>query len=173
MKKGFSLVELIIVMLLISIVASLTFSNLNFGPKKYQVELQNLKAFLLNNFEFQNDISLVCINEQNLPCYIIQDSVVLEDKLENLFSQTPVVYAYNKNLTKVNFSSIKIDNINYEVFFKLTLNRDNKHENLIVDTLEGDVFLFYSISKDIKRFQTTNAILDSIFEKEVELQNAI
>ena len=53
-KKGFTLIELIIVIVLISTTYFLVFSNNNFNVKQDEkrLDLFNLKEYLIKNFQF-------------------------------------------------------------------------------------------------------------------------
>ena len=69
-KKGFTLIELIVVIILIMSAYFLIFSNSNFTLKKDKVvlSLENLREFMLENFEFNDELSFVCI-ENNYECF--------------------------------------------------------------------------------------------------------
>ena len=62
-KKSFTLIELIIVIILISTTYFLVFSNNNFHIKtdEKRLDLSSLKDYLMKNFEFEKDISFLCI----------------------------------------------------------------------------------------------------------------
>ena len=86
-RKAFTLIELIIVIILISISYYLIFSNSNFKieNEKNSLSFINIKKYLLDNFEFEDELSFVCINE-NLVCYIKVDGIINEElKIENFF----------------------------------------------------------------------------------------
>lgn len=58
-KKAFTLIELIIVILITGVTYFLIFSNNSFSLKNTdkKVDLQNLKEFLLQNFSFEKKLS--------------------------------------------------------------------------------------------------------------------
>ena len=89
MKKTFTLIELIIVIILISSVYYLTFTSSSFSFKQEtkKVSIENIKEYLLDTFEFENKIELVCI-EKEFQCFIKIDDT-LDDKvvLKNLFKE--------------------------------------------------------------------------------------
>ena len=175
MRKSFTLIELIIVIILTSTIYILVFSNFSSNyEKKYSVGLSNIKEFIFKNFEFQDKLSLVCIEDEGFPCYIFIDGNLKKDiKIENLFSQIPNVYNYDRGLSKYEFTRVRLDDIEYEVFFELKINSDRKHKNIVVDTLDENVYLFSSISKKIRKFKTTNEIIDSFFDNEIEVKDAL
>ena len=174
-KKAFTLIEIIIVIFLIIIVTYLVFSNLNFNTqKKYKVNLENIKSFMLQNFEFENELSLICIEDDALDCYVIIDRNMNRDiKLENLFSEKPEVYNYDKDLSDFSFSEIRLNDIGYEPFFELKINNDRKHKNIVLDTLDKKVYLFSSILKDSEVFESTNEITDRFSDSEIEVKDAL
>ncbi|WP_320033504.1 prepilin-type N-terminal cleavage/methylation domain-containing protein [Halarcobacter sp.] len=173
-KKGFTLIELIIVILLISIVSLILIPNFNFNQeKKYKLEIKNIKEFMLNNFEFENKLALECIEKDELDCYIFVDGVMQEDIIiKNLFNQVPKVYNFDRELSDYRFRKIKFDNHEYEPFFELKINSDNKHKNIVLDTYEDKVYLFSAISKKAKIFKNTNEVLDMMYDSSIEVRDA-
>ncbi len=174
-KKAFTLVEIILVMILASIIAYITLTGFNFNTqKKYKVNLETIKEFMLKNFEFKKELTLSCFEEDSLNCYIFIDgNISREIKIENLFSQIPTVYNYDRNLSEYSISKVKINDTEYQPFFELKINSDKKHNNLVLDTLDEKVYLFSSISKNVKVFDTTNEIIDRFFDMEIEVKDAL
>ncbi len=145
-KKGFTLIELIIVIVLISTTYLLVFSNNSFKVKKSEIKLDfyNLKEYLLSNFEFKNELKLSCI-EEDLMCYIIVDGKANENlKIQKLLKKVPEVYKYNADRVKVDFGELKVNYMNYKVIFELKIDRDYKTNEFIVDT-QDNIFVFNSI----------------------------
>ncbi|MCP4971846.1 MAG: type II secretion system protein [Arcobacter sp.] len=174
MKKSFTLIELVIVIILTSIVTFLAFSSFN-SPyeKKYKIDLLNIKDFLFKNFEFEKELSLTCIDDEKFSCYIFIDNNINKDiEIKNLFSQIPDVYKYDRDLSKQEFKTLRLDDVEYDIFFELKIDNDKKHKNLVLDTLDDNVYLFSSISKNVKKFKTTNEIIDSFYDNEIEVKDA-
>lgn len=145
-KKGFTLIELIIVIVLISTTYFLVFSNDSFKVKKSEIRLDfyNLKEYLLRNFEFKNELKLSCI-EEDLMCYIIVDGKANENlKIQKFLKKVPDVYKYNADRIKVDFGELKVNYMNYKVIFELKIDRDYKTNEFIVDT-QDNIFVFNSI----------------------------
>jgi len=174
-RGAFTLIELMIVIILIGTAYSLIFSSFSLNTqKKYKIGIENIKEFLLSNFPYENKLSLVCIESDANDCYVFIDGNLNKDlKIENLFNTIPEVYNYDKSLTKVEFNEIKIDDIDYEPFFELNFNSDRKHKSMIIDTLDSKVYLISSISKDIKKFEYTNDVLDMFLGNEIEVKDAL
>lgn len=145
-KKGFTLIELIIVIVLISTTYLLVFSNNSFKVKRSEIKLDfyNLKEYLLRNFEFKNELKLSCI-EEDLMCYIIVDGKANENlKIQKFLKKVPDVYKYNADRVKVDFGELKVNYMNYKVIFELKIDRDYKTNEFIVDT-QDNIFVFNSI----------------------------
>ena len=174
MKKGFTLIELMIVIVLITLVYSLMFSNFNIQSKsKSKVSLENLKEYILKNFEFKNNISFICIEDETISCFVISDgNLETLQSIASPFKETPQVFYYGKELKSFNFDIIKLNEMEYEPIFQLTINKDSKHENIVVDTMDENVYLFKAISLNPMQFSSTNELLDSFYEKQVEIQDA-
>ena len=173
MKRSFTLLELVIVVLLISIVYFLLFSSFSFSKKeKDNLRIENLKNYLFDNFKYENSLSLYCIEEDKLPCYISIDGKLKDDiKITNLFLETPEVYNYDRDLSTKEFEDIRINEEDFNVFFKLDFNNEKKHENLVLD-MGNKAYLFSSISNKIEVFEDTNSILDGFISKEEEVKDA-
>lgn len=174
-KNSFTLIELIIVIILVSTVSFLTLSSFKFNSEKsYKVSLENIKEFMLENFEFEEELSLFCMEDGSLECYIFIDGNKNKNiEVKNLFSKIPKVYNYDKDLSEHEFSTTKLDNIEYRPFFELTIDSDKKHKNLVVDTNEEQVYLFSSVLKKAEVFNNTHQISDRFFRYEQEVKDAL
>ncbi|AXH12185.1 pilus assembly FimT family protein [Halarcobacter bivalviorum] len=174
MKKSFTLIELMIVILLISLVYALSISSFKMEKKKeFNLDIYNIKDFLIKNFEYTKNLSFVCTKEQNLPCYVFIDEKLVENlKIENFFSQEVRVYNYDKLLSDYEFKTVSINNSEYQPFFELTFNKDFKHKNMIVETSNSKIFLLSSLSNEVKVFNSTNEILDRFNDLEIEVKDA-
>jgi len=174
-KKSFTLIELIIVMILISTVSFLILPSFNLKKEKeYKVSLSNIKEFMIKKFSYEETLSLVCFDDGSKECYIfIDDNINKDIKIKNLFAQIPDVYNYNKDLTRYDFTKIRLDDIEYEPFFELKIDSDKKHKDIVLDTLNEKVYLFSSISKNAELFNNTNEIIDKFSENEIEVKDAL
>ncbi len=173
-KKSFTLIELIIVVLIIFTTYFLMFSNnsFNINQEKQKITISNLKEFLSNNFEFEKELSFVCI-EDKYSCYIKIDGVVLkESKIENFFTQTPEVYEYSKDELKMQFSEVNIDDINHDVIFEFKINSDFKSNEFIVDTLENGVYVFNSLFKEPFFYEDAQMAFEQFYLNEIEVRDA-
>ena len=173
-KKAFTLIELIIVIILISISYFLVISNSSFKitNENKTISFINIKKYLLDNFEFQNELALVCINEK-LACYVRIDGNIDEDlKIENLFDTKPEVYKYQKEEQVIDYDSIDINNISQDVIFELKINSDYKSNEVIVDTLNEKIYLFNAIFNEIKVYNSIQEVFETFNTNQLEVQDA-
>lgn len=174
-KKAFTLIELVLVIILISIVYYLSFSNLTSSREvKYKVNIENIKEFMLKNFKYEKELAFVCIEDDAKDCYIFIDKNINKDiKIENFFKDIPDIYNYDKDLSKYVFTKIRLDEIEFEPFFEFIINSDKKHKDIIVDTLDSRVYLLNSISRKIEKFENTNDIVEQFSSNEIEVKDAL
>jgi hypothetical protein len=173
-KKSFTLIELIIVILIISVTYFLIFSNVSFNTKNKEekVTLYNLEDFLLRNFEFERSLSFVCI-EDKFTCFVKVDDKLQKDfKIEKFFKQKPDVYEYYKDEKRVEFKELRVNDFNYEVIFELKINSDYKINEFIIDTLDDEVFVFNSIFTKPKRYKTLRESYEVFELNKIEVKNA-
>lgn len=157
-KRAFTLIELIIVILIISTTYLLIFSNSSFSIKNQEekITLYTLKDFLLKNFRFENNISFLCV-EEKFTCYVkVDDRLQKNFKITNFFKKRPDIYEYSKKEKILEFKELRIDNFNYEVIFELKINSDYKINEFILDTLENEVYVFNSIFTKPKIYKSLN-----------------
>lgn len=172
--KAFTLIELIIVILLISLVYFLVFSSFDLKKnQKKDLQIKDLKTYLLNNFSYENNLKFVCLDYESFPCYIFIDNALNEKvKIENLFMKEPRVYEYTKELKDFYLNEVKIENITYQTVFEIEFNKDYKHKDLVLE-VENKVYLFNSISNIVKEYKSTNEILDEFYDKSIEVKDAL
>lgn len=173
-KKGFTLIELFIVILIIGSTYFLIFSNSSFSVKKDEkkVTLFDLKDFLLTNFEFEKELSFICIDE-NFSCFVkVDDKVDKDFKIEKFFKIKPDIYEYNKDERKMEFENLRIENFNYRVIFELKINSDYKTNEFIADTLNSGVFVFNSIFTKPKIYKSLYESMDIFKINQEEVKNA-
>lgn len=161
--------------ILLSSISYFTMSSFNFKTKEnYKIKIENIKEFLLKKFEYNQELSLTCIENENLDCFVFLDKNYNENiKLENLFQEVPQVYNYDKELTNIEFQDIELDDISYRPFFQLVLNGDKKHKNIVVDTLDDKVYVFKSISKYALIYETTNEVQNTFLDYELKVKDAL
>ncbi len=173
-KKSFTLIELIIVIILISTTYFLVFSNTNFHIKTddKKLNLYELKDFLLKNFEFERNLTFLCI-EDNFSCFVKVDGVIEKDfKVLNFFEIKPEIYKYSTQERQVEFEDLRVENFDYKVIFELKINSDYKTNEFILDTLQNEVYVFNSIFTQPQIFKSLNDSFDSFELNQKEVKDA-
>ena len=152
----------------------LVFTNNSFGIKeeKKEINLLNLREFLLSNFIFKKELSFICI-EDSFSCFIKIDGELNKDfKIDNFFKAKPKVYEYSKYLIEKNFYNLRIDNFTYDVIFEFRIDDDYKTNDFILDTLISNVYVFNSIFSKPIEYKTIEDILGDFEKKQNEVMDA-
>lgn len=173
-KKAFTLIELIIVILITGVTYFLIFSNNSFSLKNTdkKVDLQNLKEFLLQNFSFEKKLSFICI-EEDFSCFVKVDNILLKDfEIKHFFKIKPDVYEYNKDERKIEYKELRVNNFNYKVIFELKIDSDYKTNEFILDTLDNKVFVFNSIFTKPIIYNSLDEIFRIFNQKQIEVSDA-
>ncbi len=173
-KKAFTFLELIIVVLLVSAVYSLFFSNFDlFSAKKAKsINVKNIKTYLLENYSFNEKIELLCIDE-GFECFVFLDNEITKDnKIENLFKSKPEIYEYYSSLNIIEYSSLSFDNHeDHEVCFKFSINRDRKSNEMVV-SYNDKAYIFTSINEKAEEVSYLNDIADIFDNRIIEVKDA-
>jgi prepilin-type N-terminal cleavage/methylation domain-containing protein len=144
-KRAFTLVEIVIVVIIISIVYYFSISNFNVKLSKPQdnLSLINLKNHLLK-YEFQDNITIKCVDNGKL-CYILIDGAITKHQIKDLFKIRPEVYSYNKQLDMLEFADLEMEKLeSFEVCFEYSIDKYLKSSDIIVQT-NDKVYIFNSI----------------------------
>ncbi len=171
-KKAFTLLEILIVIILVSIIYSITLSNFNLKQKKLDtVTLSNLKQ-LLSSFEYNEKINIKCINNKNIECLLFIDEKLQEEKITNLFKSCPDVYKYSKNQDRLEFDDFEFEDLSVvQVCFEFDLYKNGKSSQMIVDTGKN-TYIFDNISQKPKKIKYINDIGFYFNKKDNEVKNA-
>jgi len=131
-KKSFTLIEIIIVTIIISLIYYLSISNISFKTTvKNKMNLIDLPK-VMKSYQYENTIILKCINE-GLKCFVYADGVII-DEFDNLFKSKPIVYNYNKELNSIYFEDIELKHLErHEVVFEYKIDKYHKANDLIVE----------------------------------------
>ncbi|MEA3498913.1 MAG: type II secretion system protein [Campylobacterota bacterium] len=165
-KKAFTLFELIIVIGLVSIIYYMTLSNFSLKQQKLDsVTLLNLKQNLLK-FEFEDTISLKCVDDKDVECFVLIDNEIQDEKITNLFKTCPEVYEYSKEQKRIEFDDLELENLeSYKICFEFKIDKYKNSSKFIVDTSDG-VFIYDNISKQPKKIKYINDI-DLYFDDKI------
>ncbi|MDF1883062.1 type II secretion system protein [Sulfurimonas sp. SAG-AH-194-C21] len=94
MKKAFSLIELMIVIMIIGVVYTLVISKLqNVGEAKMTPSLSNLKEYLISLNEDKESVRFLCLNDCS-SCSVYKDGVKFQE-IENFFDENIQTYRYD------------------------------------------------------------------------------
>lgn len=166
-KKSFTLIELLVVIILITGIYAIFLPNFTtYKINTEKITLKNIKKYLKNNFVFENNIKLTCLEKE---CYIFVDSErIKEIKIENLFSNIPNVY---ENDEKKEFKDIRINNFSKKVIFEIIFDYDYKSNDLL---LEFDEIIYYygPIKTETLLFTDMNEYRDYKENLKDEVKNA-
>ncbi len=166
-KKAFTLIELIIVIVLVSIIYYMTLSNFSMKQKNMDATtLTNLKQTLLK-LNFEDKVSLKCINDEKIDCLVFIDGKKQDEKITELFKSCPDVYKYSKQQEKIEFNDLELEQLErFEICFEFEVYKDGHSSQLIVDTHDG-VFIYDNISKEPKKIKYINDI-DLYFDEKID-----
>jgi len=131
-KKSFTLIEIVIVTIIVSLVYYFSISNLSFKTSdKEKIDLLNLPK-IMKSYPYVNTLILKCIDEGK-KCLVFSDDEIV-DEFDDLFETKPVVYSYDKNLDIIYFDDIELKHLDrYEVVFEYKLDKYNKAKDLILE----------------------------------------
>ncbi len=176
-KKAFTLFELIIVVILISIIYYFALSNLNLKQNKLDmVTLMNLKQ-TLNGFEFNDEIALKCIDSMQdleyLECLVIIDGEIQKEKIEQLFKGCPQSYEYSREQKLLEFSDIKLDEFSnsLDICFEFIVNKNGDSSQMVVD-MNDEVFIFDNISQKPHKIKYINDLEIYFDNKDSKVKDA-
>jgi type II secretory pathway pseudopilin PulG len=145
MKKSFTLFELVVVVIIVGLLYSFAIRAFNFNNTTTQtLTLKNLKQFLISK-NFTDTISLKCSLTDN-KCFLYIDNKLQTNNVKLLNLDTNLeVYAYDDTFKQIYFQPIKPKALkSYDILFELTINKDNKHKDLIVKNFDK-YYIFNSI----------------------------
>lgn len=171
-NKAFTLFELIVVVILISIVYYITFSNLNVKQNKLNtITPTNIKQKLLE-YDFDSKIAIKCLNNENIDCLLIIDNSIQKEKIENLFKSCPNIYEYSKDIIQIDYEDLELDQLNSaEVCFEFEVSKNQKSSQIIVET-SNDVYIYDNISLKPNKLKFINDVSFYFEEKENEVRDA-
>ncbi len=157
-KKGFTLFELILVVLLIGIIYGIFVHKLSQKDKKESAEgivLETLKPFL-ESFEPTDKAELRCFTPCET-CYVFRDGKQVEDLELPLFKSTPNVYENDAfgQLQRIEFMPIeeKKSKAIKDVCFEYTLYQNHSSSNYIVEYAKK-YYLFEAYLKPVSVFES-------------------
>lgn len=133
-KMAFSLFELIVVILIISIVYFFTLSNisLNSFNQNNNLTITNLKQFLTQNHTLEDNLIFFCEKDSN-ECALVRNKQLIKTfEKKELFEQSPIAYKYNR-FERINYADIHLsDGTIRKIDFKIEFDNNHQHNEFIV-----------------------------------------
>ncbi|MEA3314874.1 MAG: hypothetical protein U9Q30_03335 [Campylobacterota bacterium] len=147
-KKGaFTLFEIMIVIIITIVLYSFAINSFTKKSNSLddKVTLLNLKEMLLK-YDFDNIITIQCNNE-DLSCMVFIDGTLQEDiKISNLFNDIPTIYKHNKELDKIEYPDLNLEDMqSYQIIFKYSCRDDRKCDEFIVEDT-NKIYIFNDIN---------------------------
>jgi len=134
MKKGFSLIELMIVIMIIGVVYTLAISKLkNVAQEEINPSFTNLKEYLLLQAKEAKDVKLLCFDDCS-SCSIYAEGTKLKD-VESWFDNSIELYHYNFLQGVVSFenpSFFNEEDVQENVCFSFDVKQNGISDQLIV-----------------------------------------
>ena len=167
MKKSFTLIELLIVIILITTIYAMFLPNMTtYKFKKDRILLKNIKVYLKENFEFEENLKLTCLETV---CYVYVDSKKVEElEIKGLFTDIPNVFQDDEF---IEFNDVKIDNFSKNVIFEIEFNKDYKSKNLLLE-FEQNVYYYNLIYEEALIFESFSDYEDYKEDLKIEVKDA-
>ena len=134
MRKAFSLIELLIVIVIIGVVYTLAVGNFQkIGEASTKVKLENLKGYL-QKFPHAEKVKLLCLNDCS-KCTVIADGEV-QATLDDFLDASVKVYDYNfflgvsKHPQEIYFNK---DSVEEKICFSYSVDRKGVGEQVLVE----------------------------------------
>jgi prepilin-type N-terminal cleavage/methylation domain-containing protein len=140
MRSGFSLLELLIVIVIMGVVYTLGVENLQkLSPtaQEKKLSLQNLKNFLLQ-YDFAQEARIVCIDTCS-ECRVILDKKE-QKSVPRLFQKTPVLYHFDPVVGYETTEAVPYfdeEGVEHDTCFSYTLLKNGVGEQLVVEVPGG------------------------------------
>lgn len=172
LRKGFSLIELLIVILIIGVVYTLAIGNfqrLQEGETK--LSLQNLKTYLMQ-FPHEQSVELLCL-ERCSKCDIFVDGKLSKElEVENFLDESVQVYRYEYALGTIKepretyFNS---EDVEEEVCFSYSVDKKGVGKQVLVE-FQNNVYDFSSYFTPTPKY---NSLEEAVSEKERVIEEVL
>lgn len=175
MRKAFSLIELLIVVIIIGVVYNLAVGSFEkiARPQNEKITLQNLKKFLAK-IEYEKQIQLLCLNDCSR-CNLFIDGVVAEDfdkVFEDFLDMSVQTYRYDPLLGVVEYQQelyFDSNDVEQRVCFSYAMGIDKIGEQIVVK-FKDKVYDFSDYTDDVMLY---NSLLEFLEAKENLYNKAI
>ncbi len=171
-RKGFSLIELLIVILIIGIVYTLAIGNfqrLQEGETK--LSLQNLKTYLMK-FPHEESVRLLC-TDRCAKCDIYIDGELSKDvEVESFLDESVEVYRYEYSLGAIKepeTTYFNIEDVEEEVCFSYTIDKKGVGEQVLVEFQKN----VYDLSTYFTPTPKYNSLEEAVSEKDKIIEEVL
>ncbi len=131
---------------------------------KDKVTLLNLKQILLKQ-EYEDKITIKCIDD-DYSCFVFIDGQPQEDKLNPLFEERPTVYEYSKDLERIEFIDLELEQLQrYNIVFEYSCKKNKRCSEMIVET-NTQTYIFNDMNKNPEAIEYIKDI-DEYFEAKI------
>lgn len=139
--RGFTLVELLIVIVIIAVVYALVAVDFRSMFRSDSVRIEKLKEFLLTKYQKFEKIRVEC-EDEGKRCYVYLDGSAESNATVSLFSYRPTIYAidYMGELSEVKYPR-------EELCFVYELRRNGSSSQMVVES-GGRFTILYAYFKD-------------------------
>lgn len=166
MRKAFSLIELLIVVIIIGVVYNLAVGSFEkiAKPQSQKITLQNLKSFLVK-LEYEKQIKLLCLDDCSR-CNLFIDGAVAEDfekVFEDFLDMSVQVYRYDPLLGVVEYQQelyFDSNDIEQRVCFSYVMDKDKIGEQIVVKFKEK-VYDFSDYTDDVMLYDSLEEFMES------------
>ncbi len=167
MKKAFTLIELMIVVLLISLVYGLYFYTIKKAKKEEVFTLLNVKSYLNTKAKIYGDeLTLIC-SEDSGDCYLLDAKKEIKEEFKIDKKVKIFILLNDEDLEPARFKHIELsDDLYFEpmlIFKKLT---KELFETLIYNTDEGKWVYVSPLFDDTQEFLNKEELISYIKKKE-------
>ena len=159
-KKGFTLIELILVVMIMGVVYMFAIGSLDKVKQKAQNLLPtptNLKKYLLQK-EFDKKARFVCFDDCK-ECSVVLDGNVSE-RVEGFFHSMPKIYRYNATLGMEQVDPqpyFDASGVEQQVCFSYTIYKNGIGDQIYVE-YEGKVYDYSDYFDGVKVYDSTSEI---------------
>lgn len=146
LKKAFTLIELLIVVLIISIGYGLVVSNMTKPKLEAQTTLLTLQKTLqkIKNTSLASNVKVECKGDDCENCKIFIDTEEQEDEI-SLFTDKPKLFSFDK------FGYLEEKNDNSGVCFSYNIYKNNSFDKMFLEHKE-EFYIFYPFIKKTEKF---------------------
>ncbi len=145
-KKGFTLVELLIIVIILIAVYSVYFVNLQKEPEKNNINENLIKIkSILSRYEYSDSKEIAC-SYVDQKCFVVIDGIMKEVLQEKLFDENrPRAYTYESRPSTISYNDLRLEEMeSYPIDFIYKIDRYGKSKDMIVE-VNDKVYIFNSL----------------------------